>query len=1209
MSAFHSKHGVVTLQPRAMKSLKTSDLERGRRRHPAGFALVITLSLMVLLTVLAVGLLSLSTISLRSSSQENFQLEARSNARMALALAIGELQKTLGADKAVTANSELLSSDPSKPGLMGVWESWDYTSEISGGSASPDYDGEKQSRFKSWLVSAPDYANTTSIGFGDSDWDGQTITLADVASYGGLLPSAGPMLAGRVPLTLDDREVGAYAWRVSDESLKARINLFRDPSKDETLAEKRALLAGHRPDVSRVADGLDFLDNDDDPTSYELAETASGKITGLHQAELSGQGGLGKLKPLRDQITPYSLGVLADVRNGGLKKDLSSIFEMSDSSASIKLPGEFNNASLYESTHRITGESDPRWSRLSSCYNVFKDLAGSDTDPIFDQGPAENISIPRRGRNPIQPKLFSPGPVIAKVQVLFSIVTRPPHNGPDNRKDGQLHLIYTPMVTLHNPYNVQISFDMLEVSFQSLPVGFNFLIDGMSINGGRLNPFNELYDRGRTLGAIEKSIVLKVSNWSGYDSTVTEISGGKSESQINREADQESSDAKTPIVMKPGQTLLCSPYLDPASEFGRYGHPNTFFDFGNQLTRSIKTKPGFFGNTVGFDLDWLKNSVVHLERRPKNTSIGVICGAARPTQGGNAAFEVEAEITVNGRKRSYGGIQMSYPDLRDLEKALKETEFNTTAVDSFVPNEGGGDAQISQHSNAKPFALFTAAARTTSGGVNEAGVRADRSQRGNVLVNGIYAGKPFLFNNAALPMVSTDLAQEKLGAQSYELSLEPVTKSTMSKLLQSDSANRTRFLTGNTSEFGIKSGSYLEVASGPLQAIADFRRTNVLASGFAPSFTQPISNSTASPIIDTRSVTQDGASYKLLDHSLLANHALYDGFYFSTFASDGDFSPEEAFSNFMDGSEPLLSQAFTPHLGNSATVDEVAGDLFSGGTPNDTAYLKAAQYQLVQGAFNVNSTSIPAWKARLAAMRGSKVPVLKLDGGNVETVSTKDTPILSMTLPNAEAVDVSGDLFSDEGKENRWNGFRELTDAQLEGLAARIVDQVRERGPFLSMSEFVNRRVGPTSEKTEFGALELAIQKAGLNEEIYPNQIPVSMSDISGTEYGFATPEVVVGNPAAGAPGWISQGDLMKVLEPAATVRADTFVIRVCGEARDGDEVTRAYAEAVVQRFPEYIDPAMEPSENAYDGSNQANKTFGRRLEIVSFRWLSKAEI
>lgn len=79
------------------------------RRVPSqlGFALVVTLSLMVLLTVVAVGLLTLSSISLRSSSQGDAMATARANARIALALAIGELQTYAGPDQRITGTANL----------------------------------------------------------------------------------------------------------------------------------------------------------------------------------------------------------------------------------------------------------------------------------------------------------------------------------------------------------------------------------------------------------------------------------------------------------------------------------------------------------------------------------------------------------------------------------------------------------------------------------------------------------------------------------------------------------------------------------------------------------------------------------------------------------------------------------------------------------------------------------------------------------------------------------------------------------------------------------------------------------------------------------------------------------------------------------------------------------------------------------------------
>ncbi len=97
---------------------------RLRTRHwNRGFALVVTLSLMILLTVIAVGLLSLSSIALRSTSGESNSSIARANARMALLIAIGELQKHAGSDQRVTGCADLLAPNSPNPMWTAVWNS------------------------------------------------------------------------------------------------------------------------------------------------------------------------------------------------------------------------------------------------------------------------------------------------------------------------------------------------------------------------------------------------------------------------------------------------------------------------------------------------------------------------------------------------------------------------------------------------------------------------------------------------------------------------------------------------------------------------------------------------------------------------------------------------------------------------------------------------------------------------------------------------------------------------------------------------------------------------------------------------------------------------------------------------------------------------------------------------------------------------------
>lgn len=72
-------------------------------------------------------------------------------------------------------------------------------------------------------------------------------------------------------------------------------------------------------------------------------------------------------------------------------------------------------------------------------------------------------------------------------------------------------------------------------------------------------------------------------------------------------------------------------------------------------------------------------------------------------------------------------------------------------------------------------------------------------------------------------------------------------------------------------------------------------------------------------------------------------------------------------------------------------------------------------------------------------------------------------------------------------------------------------------------------------------------------------------------------------------------------------------MIRTYGEAlaKDGKTVlAKAWCEAVVQRYPEYLNPQDKPETPVTaSGLQPENKAFGRRILIKSFRWLSEEEI
>ena len=121
------------------------------RSPDRGFALVATLMMLLLITVLTIGLIGLSSISLRNASRGEAMAEAKANARLALSLAVAQLQKKTGPDRRITASSSILGSGPVHDQWCGVWRT-------DGDTAPGDRDGD----FEGWLVT--DHYQTPEAG-------------------------------------------------------------------------------------------------------------------------------------------------------------------------------------------------------------------------------------------------------------------------------------------------------------------------------------------------------------------------------------------------------------------------------------------------------------------------------------------------------------------------------------------------------------------------------------------------------------------------------------------------------------------------------------------------------------------------------------------------------------------------------------------------------------------------------------------------------------------------------------------------------------------------------------------------------------------------------------------------------------------------------------------------------------------------------------
>jgi len=325
----------------------------------------------------------------------------------------------------------------------------------------------------------------------------------------------------------------------------------------------------------------------------------------------------------------------------------------------------------------------------------------------------------------------------------------------------------------------------------------------------------------------------------------------------------------------------------------------------------------------------------------------------------------------------------------------------------------------------------------------------------------------------------------------------------------------------------------------------------------------------------------DTANGNLPDLSYLLNEALFDRFFFSGLPPDWSGSLPSVYSTYTGADIPEMPpfetidetfiEAAKPLPNPRLKLDPEASE-----TPAETLERlydleQAASVLLAEGQFNINSTSVPAWEAVLASLGGRS---------GSDSVTLRNAATGGSFFLGGDDLTAAFPRFSEPaGSEgDPWRGYRQLSRSELRGLAEAIVEQVKRRGPFSSLADFVNRRLvnGPLGEK---GVLEAAIEEAGLN------------SSLSSRE--------------AGLPGWLLQNDILRVLAPVLAARSDTFKIRAIGEVEnpfDGSTST-ARLELVVQRTPEYIRPDLnEPHEEPLSGS--ANEQFGRKFSIVEYRWL-----
>ena len=1109
-----------------------------------GFALVATILLMILLVIISVAALSLSAVSLRTSSQDNAQSIAQANARMALMLAISQLQKSAGPDQRITTTADQMiypgsdgsesSAAPDQRHWSGVYRSWLDT----------DVD-RPDPEFLTWLVSGPSDTVTSRNSVTTSAPD--PVVLVDNGTLGDDA-EGGRVVVPSIKLGESDARL---AWWTSGQGVKATI--------DTPHANAGALASHVRADLQAARQ-----------MSVQLAANAAGQrpfsalgatyarrrlVTDWPQAAFVSADGTSQ-RGLFHDLAAHSSGMLTNVRNGGFRSDLSMYLERS--------PQEAPREVLY----RVNGKRGIDLAELWLHYNIYKELrTGSQT---FTTGGESNALSLRISPNLAALKLdhtnFYKYPNIISYKSVLSFHSRRVGT-PQNPKE-RLYLVVDPIITFWNPLDVPVHINpaYFSIKFWQLPFDVTFRI-------GTRNP--EIKQFSKLVGPLNMHYLTLIA--------------GKLE----------------PIVLKPGEVLVYSQASNSAtatySATLNYIDGKAGWNLGGGMAYALS------GTSQIPDAD--PTDTLSYETRPNNdiskspahwhlTSFSLYYKEDRDSRGeslflGNNAID-------DGFSNPYSYPNSPKPDHLRVRASAVPHVFNKITPADTRPLSF---AQLSGRK--EPFMLYAHNSKTENG-----------SDRG---------GRWLARKNPKIPAIDfATLSSAEFDLLPYEIQIEPL-DSWRNRNLEV-SPNGTGFYGGGlNAEFGTNYVITHAVPREPIHSLAAFQHAfangspaysdttghNLVNNLYAmlPFISHPIGNSLAPSVISAEqtSGTLDGGRV-LADHSYLVNQALWDNWYLSSISPDirAPRPQRQVASDFLKNTAPLPIARYRSAV-SSSEGEDLLELWFSGAEPTSTAHLLTAAALRVDGLFNVNSTSVEAWKAVLGALRAQ--PVITLNSGGVESITPGEpniTPVANLIV--SDNLIALGEGNVDTKETAQWTGRRTLSDEQIDALAKALVREVRKRGPFLSLADFVNRRPAYDSKLAISGAIQSALDspEVGINTAYVQGAraVPAQVAN------RFPFPEAEAGAAAYGVPGIIKQADILTPIAPILSVRSDSFLIRAYGECVvKGKVVSRAWCEAVVERQPEFISPADSPNNSAVELQDEVNRRFGRRFEIISFRWLSPKEI
>ncbi|MDO5449946.1 MAG: hypothetical protein Q4F30_03545 [Akkermansia sp.] len=1301
----------------AYARLKKKLSSKPKARKCKGFALIATLTLMMLLALLSVGILAMTASQNRVSMQEVLQAQARQQALVGLDAAVAQLQIELGPDQRVSASSAILSEEGSAPGshLLGVWNSFDgpiYGKSLSGkGRIQSTYSNHRSSMFRRWLISSNEPEDTRSINAASqlsARKPGKRICLVGEGTLGNRVSPSEYVYADMIPmpaLSKHDPNTGLYAWWVCGENQKAKVGL-KEPEKTSDPVEVL-----HRtwntPSAKFAADSeLNFLPEQADRPERVLTMPSLPLLAGTTKPA-----GM----PYFFDATVSSYSLPTNARTGGLKQDLCLLFNKKTLTDTEYACRSSQDCPIAEGEDVPKGTEDAMpigsWQNLYAYYNCWPD--GSKTDDAFaarlqgslngnlftrmsgsatDDTGASLPSPDTNGRKSYfdSRSLLDSGtstasgyartPVMLAFVSSYAMAVSPLDPNDPHTQATSGGAIYTMMYFYGGTreYWTQGTPHGAFVSYAPLVLWWNPYNVPMRVSGKKLwafsVPFRQIWLRkhaGQIVSDFWDEFHNQEYNYAVLKGDTFGVDGGdyfQAEGGGNGE-----------IVFQPGEILFFSPSAARTDDKKDMVHCNPWsvgchvnaisgyrMGAGNYLPfNSLRTadgsRPGRYCFQLGIGLDTYEPgardySGNYVDPHGWKLAPGhaqaftVVSGYGGMSESNNVPATDEAALDdkagmspqrmlldwispEDGRREEFNdkainvanprhcvsipiseldtfGEFMNDPKMPYFVTALGVVaKSSNTNVDTRIYPEKDFRTKIWQHSSpafwgsallepddqTRRYHPYQLAMLSTSGGMSA-------SPLDNVGNNGLLG-------------ITSDGEQVSY-ASVLELPVHPP------------------FSLAGFAGMRLQPGWY-KASGNDKVGVAQLRRMQYQAGvpgvGIGNSFADPCipagdvyayfeQKEMASGVTGNTHIFGD-----FFDHALLINDNLWDSWFCSSVSdmpsSSNKVKAEDTLAKFMSNTEQLpvarYKKTNTPYRDQQVIARLMGGD----------GWKYIAEYLMIDGGFNVNSVSVPAWTATLQGLAKRKLVCLK-DGklALVEPGKSDDEVLFSrfMASTTDKSLDSLGGYSVMEGSSqlrkmsnsmaSAWGEVRKLDESSIARLAEEMVKQVRKRGPFLSMSDFINRRLDSEGgEEALKGALQAAIDATDINAEF--NEVMLSSPD-AGKLFKF--PKADEGSMHTAAPGYLIQSDVLASLGNILTVRDDTFTVRAYGCVRAADKrvLAQAWCEATVQRTIDYVSPVNAPSVAEYKsdgtrdkGLTEVNRRLGRKMRVVAFKWLDAWDI